>query len=240
MALLRLLLVGAVTGGIVFAAVQWRSGDGVATAAPIHYAVERGDTPQPATALDAREHGRGPVVPAHALTGFAVPVGYTIPADPDLLPGSARDYRGGWHEGIDFPLAFGMPVAAAKAGKIVRIDSGYTEWSVEDQIKGEDTGFRLGYTPADILDKLRGRQVWIDHGNGVVTRYAHLQSVELFSVGTIVEQGTIIGRVGNSGTKAGPHLHIEIRVGDDYLGDGLSSDELLRVLRRAFSITPTE
>ena len=71
-----------------------------------------------------------------------------------------------------------------------------------------------------------------------MTRYAHLQSVELFSVGTIVQQGTIIGHVGNSGTKAGPHLHIEIRVGDDYLGDGLSGAELLRALRHAFSIEP--
>jgi murein DD-endopeptidase MepM/ murein hydrolase activator NlpD len=77
--------------------------------------------------------------------------------------------------------------------------------------------------------------VWIDHGYGVVTRYAHLQSVELLSVGSIVEQGTVIGRVGNSGTKAGPHLHIEIRIGDAYLGDGLSGEPLLRVLRRAFS-----
>src|SRR5438445_12709297 len=116
-ALLRPLLVVIVVGAIAFAAVQWRSGAGVATAAPIHYAVEPAGEPQPATALDAQEHGRGPVVPAHALTGFALPIGYAIPTDPDLLPGSARDYRGGYHEGIDFPLAFGMPVAAAKAGK---------------------------------------------------------------------------------------------------------------------------
>jgi murein DD-endopeptidase MepM/ murein hydrolase activator NlpD len=167
--------------------------------------------------------------------GFAIPVGYELPSEPELLPGSPREYRGGFHEGIDFPLAFGMPVAAAKAGKIIRIDSDYIEWTVDEQLAGEDAGFQLGYTPEAILDKLRGRQVWIDHGYGVVTRYAHLQSVEPLSVGAIVEQGTIIGHVGNSGTKAGPHLHIEIRVGDAYLGDGLSDQTLLRVLRRAFS-----
>lgn len=238
MALIRPLLAVVVIGALAFAAVQWRSPASVATAAPVHYAVEPSPEHFPAAALDAREHGRGPVVPAGALTGFATPVGYTMPDDPDLLPGSARDYRGGYHEGIDFPLSFGMPVAAAKAGKIIRIDTAYTEWSVDEQIAGEDTGFRLGYTPADILDKLRGRQVWVDHGNGVVTRYAHLQNVELFSVGSIVEQGTVIGHVGNSGTKAGPHLHIEIRVGDDYLGDGLAGADLLRVLQRAFSVTP--
>jgi murein DD-endopeptidase MepM/ murein hydrolase activator NlpD len=229
------LLIAVIAGGAVFF-TQWRAANaGVApTAAPRVVVVETSER-FPASALDVAEHGRGPLVPASALEGFAAPVGYTLPDEPELLPGSPREYRGGFHEGIDFPLSFEMPVAAAKAGKIVRIDSAYVEWSVDEQIQGEDVGFKLGYTPEAVLDKLRGRQVWIDHGHGVVTRYAHLQSVELFSVGSIVEQGVVIGRVGNSGTKAGPHLHIEIRVGDSYLGDGLSGDALLRVLRRAFS-----
>jgi murein DD-endopeptidase MepM/ murein hydrolase activator NlpD len=232
---LRALIVVPLVAAAVFAAMQWRPTSSVATAAPIHYAVEVPGERFPAAALDTREHGRGPVVPASALTGFALPEGYDIPEEPELLPNSERDYRGGYHEGVDFPLAFGMPVTAAKAGRIVRIDRDYIEWSVEDQIAGEDVGFKAGYTPEWVLDKLRGRQVWIDHGNGVVSRYAHLQSVELFSVGSIVERGTLIGHAGNSGTKAGPHLHIEIRVRDGYLGDGLSGEPLLRVLRRAFS-----
>ena len=235
MAILRPLALLAIFAGAAFAAVQLRPGQSVAAAAPIHYAVETSGERFPAAVLDVPEHGRGPVVPARALMGFAVPVGYELPAEMELLPGSPREYRGGFHEGIDFPLAFGMPVAAAKAGTIIRIDSDYTEWSVDEQLAGEDAGFQLGYTPEAILDKLRGRQVWIDHGYGVVTRYAHLQSVELFSVGSIVEQGTVIGRVGNSGTKAGPHLHIEIRVGEGYLGDGLTGEPLLRALRHAFS-----
>jgi murein DD-endopeptidase MepM/ murein hydrolase activator NlpD len=236
-ALIRpLILMAIIAGGAVFA-MQWRSDRaGVAPAAPpSRYPVEVSTERFPASAFDILEHGRGPALPASALMGFAVPVGYDLPEEPELLPGSAREYRGGFHEGIDFPLSFGMPVAAAKTGKIVRVDADFTEWSVEEQIESEDVGFKLGYTPEAILDKLRGRQVWIDHGHGVVTRYAHLQSVELFSIGSIVEQGTVIGRVGNSGTKAGPHLHIEIRVGDAYLGDGLVGEPLLRVLRRAFS-----
>jgi len=231
----RPLLVIPLVAAAAFAVVQWRPTGSVATAAPIHYEVQAPTERYPGAALDVAEHGRGPVVPAAALTGFAVPVGYTLPTEPELLPGSAREYRGGFHEGIDFPLAFGMPVVAAKAGTIVRIDSDYVEWSVDDQLAAEDEAYKLGYTPAATLDKERGRQVWIDHGYGVVTRYAHLQSVELFSVGSIVEQGTIIGHAGNSGTKAGPHLHIEIRIGDSYLGDGLAGEPLLQVLRRAFS-----
>jgi len=233
MNVLRPLVLIAIIAGAGYAAYQWQT-PRASVIPPVIYAVESASERFPGAALDVREHGRGPVVPAAALSGFAVPVGYTMPDDPDLLPGSARDYRGGFHEGIDFPLSFGMPVAAAKAGKVVRIDSVYVEWSVDEQIQGEDTGFRLGYTPETILDKLRGRQVWIDHGYGVVSRYAHLIGVEPLSVGEYVEQGQVIGHVGNSGTKAGPHLHIEIRIGDAYLGDGLSGEPLLLVLRRAF------
>jgi murein DD-endopeptidase MepM/ murein hydrolase activator NlpD len=238
MRLLRLLvLIAIIAGGGAYAYQLRATQSNVAVAAPVRYTPDAALERYPAAALDVREHGRGPVVSLTYLTGWALPEGYDIPDDPDLLPGSARDYRGGYHEGIDFPLSQDMPVAAAKGGKIIRIDSEYVEWSVEEQINGEDVGFKLGFTPEAILDKLRGRQVWIDQGHGIVTRYAHLSSVELFSVGSIVEQGAIIGRVGNSGTKAGPHLHIEIRVRDGYLGDGLSGVELLRVLRRAFNAT---
>ena len=238
MALIRPLFALIVIGAVAFAMFEWKTPASEAAAAPRHYAAEPVTGEFAAAVLDVREHGRGPVVPQAALTGFAVPVGFELPDDPDLLPGSARDYRAGFHEGVDFPLAFGMPVAAAKAGRIIRIDTSYVEWSVDDQLRAEDDAYHLGYTPADTLDKERGRQVWIDHGNGVVTRYAHLQSVELFSVGSIVEQGTIVGHAGNSGFKGGPHLHIEIRIGDDYLGDGLTGADLLRVLQRAFSVTP--
>ena len=235
MVIVRIVVLIAVIAAAGYAGLQLRGTQGTAVAAPIHYAVQVPTERFPASALDVLEHGRGPVVPAAALTGFALPEGYDIPEEAELLPGSERDYRGGYHEGVDFPLSFGMPVVAAKAGTIISIDSEYTEWSVDEQIQAEDVGFKLGYTPAPILDKLRGRQVWIDHGHGVVTRYAHLESVELFSVGSIVEQGTVIGHVGNSGIKAGPHLHIEIRIGDSYLGDGLSGDALLTALHRAFS-----
>ncbi|MEP6744399.1 MAG: peptidoglycan DD-metalloendopeptidase family protein [Gemmatimonadota bacterium] len=236
MALLRIFVLVAVIAGGGYFADQWRVANATAAPAPVgRVAVQVPTERFPAAALDVPQHGRGPLVPSGALTGFAIPVGYELPDDADLLPGSAREYRGGFHEGIDFPLAFAMPVAAAKGGTIVRIDSDYTEWSEDDQLAGEDQGYQLGFTPEAILDKLRGRQVWIDHGYGVVTRYAHLRGVELFSVGSIVEQGTVIGQVGNSGTKAGPHLHIEIRIGDAYLGDGLTGSPLLAALRRAFS-----
>ena len=55
-----------------------------------------------------------------------------------------------------------------------------------------------------------GRVVHIDHGNGLVTTYNHLASVRA-TVGTFVEQGTVVGTVGASGSVTAAHLHYEIR-----------------------------
>jgi murein DD-endopeptidase MepM/ murein hydrolase activator NlpD len=55
--------------------------------------------------------------------------------------------------------------------------------------------------------------VEIRHRNGIVTRYAHLNSIEGgIRAGRAVSQGTVIGRVGSTGTSTAPHLHYEFRV----------------------------
>jgi murein DD-endopeptidase MepM/ murein hydrolase activator NlpD len=56
-----------------------------------------------------------------------------------------------------------------------------------------------------------GNVVIIDHGHGLITRYGHLDSLEI-KVGALVKRGQVIARMGNSGKCADPHLHYEVRL----------------------------
>ena len=160
--------------------------------------------------------------------------GQGIPEEAALLPEAVRDYRAGIHEGIDFPADAGTPVLAAADGRVVRADREFTDWSAAERVAAFAQAIELGRTTERTLDRIRGRQVWIDHGGGVVTRYVHLSSVAV-TANERVRTGTIIGSVGSSGyPEGGPHLHFEIRLGDSYLGDGLTPAELARALREAF------
>jgi murein DD-endopeptidase MepM/ murein hydrolase activator NlpD len=177
--------------------------------------------------------GRGisPVV-----RGLLIPIDDgEIPTAPELLPNSPREYRAGWHEGIDFPADRGTPARAAAAGTVVRVDREFVDWDAATLNAALDASMALGYTPDDTLDHIRGRQVWIDHGRRIVTRYAHLDAVADLYVGERVTRGQVIGRVGSSGfEEGGPHLHFEVRIGDDYLGDYLEGDALVRAITRSF------
>ena len=86
------------------------------------------------------------------------------------------------HAGIDIANRTGTPVVAADAGYVV--------------LAGRDT---WGY----------GNQVLIDHGNGYLTRYAHLDTI-LVKAGDKVSKNQKIGTMGNTGRSTGPHLHFEI------------------------------
>ncbi|MTI83533.1 MAG: M23 family metallopeptidase [Firmicutes bacterium] len=90
---------------------------------------------------------------------------------------------GGVHSGIDFAADYGNPVVALAAGTV------------------KFAGCRGGY----------GIAVDIDHGQGMITRYAHL-SKAVVSTGQKVKGGQLIGRVGATGNATGPHLHLEVRV----------------------------
>jgi murein DD-endopeptidase MepM/ murein hydrolase activator NlpD len=166
------------------------------------------------------------------------------------MPNAPREYRWGVHEGIDFydgwccvSVPRGTPVLAAKTGVVIRVDHDYQPITAEEMDGLLARCAQQGYTDADSLDRLRGRQVWLDHGNGIVTRYAHLLDVEAgIEEGMVVRVGQVVGHVGNSGTPEGVtdptlenHLHFEIRVGAGYLGEGLSAARVRLLCERAFS-----
>ncbi len=186
------------------------------------------------------------------LTGFAFPLaGGCLPTGDQLMPGAPREYRQGVHEAIDFydsdnctSIGVGTPVLAAKAGTVIRADWDYTPLTQEvlDQLQNETPV--NGQTDEHALDIYRGRQVWIDHGNGVITRYAHLSRIaDGIDVGVSVSQGELIAYVGNSGTpesvtdpSAEMHLHFELRVGDIYLGKGLPPSDVRSLYEKVFGV----
>ncbi|MDI9424748.1 MAG: M23 family metallopeptidase, partial [Spirochaetota bacterium] len=85
-----------------------------------------------------------------------------------------------------------------------------------------------------VLRSFGGRQVWLDHGNGVVTTYNHLSAIDRKVVqGARVSRGQRIGHVGNSGLfgeaegkRYGAHLHFEIWVDGFYLGYGMTVEDV--------------
>ena len=88
-----------------------------------------------------------------------------------------------FHRGADYRADRGTPVLAAGDGVVVF------------------AGRRGGY----------GNVIFIDHGKGVITRYAHLRKIET-KVGAMLTAGTRIGQVGSTGRSTGPHLHFEVRI----------------------------
>lgn len=170
---------------------------------------------------------------------------------PDIsfrLPGAPRSYRYGVHEGIDFfkgeegTVTRDTPLLATADGVVIRADDEYSEPTAEEMEKMLAETQEAAYTPPEILERLRGRQVWIDLGGGIVVRYCHLSRItEGLEMGQEVKQGTIIGYAGNSGTPqapAGPevgvHLHLEVRLGDGYLGQYLRPSEVKEWLAQIF------
>ena len=88
-----------------------------------------------------------------------------------------------FHAGLDFPGHMGQPILAAARGKVVFV------------------GRRQGY----------GNAVEVDHGSGILTRYAHLSGFDV-RVGDSVTRGQKIARMGSTGRSTGTHLHFEVRV----------------------------
>ncbi|MTV25468.1 M23 family metallopeptidase [Nitriliruptoraceae bacterium ZYF776] len=115
-------------------------------------------------------------------TGAPSASGYAWP----LCAPVTSEYGPRWgrmHQGIDQGAPTGTPIGASKAGTVIF------------------AGTQGGY----------GQLVLVDHGDGVVTAYAHMSRIAV-SNGQSVSQGQRLGDVGSTGNSTGPHLHFETRV----------------------------
>jgi murein DD-endopeptidase MepM/ murein hydrolase activator NlpD len=70
-----------------------------------------------------------------------------------------------------------------------------------------------GIVKIENYDRGNGRYILVDHGNGFVTKYAHLKK-SLIKTGDPVARGQVIGLVGSTGRSTGPHVHYEIHYDD--------------------------
>lgn len=91
--------------------------------------------------------------------------------------------RNAFHEGIDFAAAVGTPIVAAAGGVVITAE------------------YHHQY----------GNMLEIDHGNDIVTRYAHASRL-LVKVGDIVKRGQHVADIGSTGRSTGSHLHFEVLV----------------------------
>ena len=145
------------------------------------------------------------------------------------MAGAPRHYRLGVHEGLDFYWRTGTMIRAVADGVVIRADAAYERPRWQAFAAQKEAVNALGTTPPEALDFYRGRQVWVEHVDGTVTRYAHLSDIaDGIAVGSIVVQGQPLGAVGNTGSPVSvnsesedAHLHVESWRDGQYLGQFL-------------------
>ncbi len=170
---------------------------------------------------------------------------YLVPSVLNLLPNAKREYRSGYHEGIDFSAPLNTPITAVSGGIVVRSNPQHMDVDLDTYNAFLSTSAELGKTPDDIYQYiLLGKSIVIDHGYTITSKfrtisvYAHLSNIaEGILPGTLVEKGDLIGFSGNTGTSdgalrnnKGAHLHWELHFDDAteryFLGQNIPSDYL--------------
>ncbi len=125
--------------------------------------------------------GRSPFLGHRTGDGVSA-AGFIWPVHGVITSGYGHRW-GRMHTGIDIAASSGTPIEAAKEGEVI-----YADWLG-------------GY----------GQLVAVDHGDSVVTLYAH-QSRMAVAEGQMVSQGQVVGYVGTTGHSTGNHLHFEVRI----------------------------
>jgi murein DD-endopeptidase MepM/ murein hydrolase activator NlpD len=110
-------------------------------------------------------------------------LGFIVPADGKLAGrfGLRRFFNGeprAPHAGLDVAVAQGTPVMASAHGKVLAVGDYF----------------------------FNGKTVFVDHGNGLITMYCHLERIDV-QAGEAVDKGQMLGLSGKTGRATGPHLH---------------------------------
>ena len=205
-----------------------------------------------ATACDSPDRDHPELEPESWPADLVTPIpGATFSLAESDFPGAPSAYHTGTRQGFAFfngrsgrPLAADKPVVAIADGEIVRIDRAYEEPGVEKRAYYAEISAEPGFIGEFALDQLRGRQVWIRHQAGHVSRYAHLSEVHPeLQPGDEVQQGQPIGLMGNTGIpptedqpSPAPHLHFELWSpdGSAYMGQDLTPLESHRLIAQQF------
>ena len=185
-----------------------------------------------------------PAVRIAELPELLEPVdGVEVPKSPDLLPGAAREYRGGVHEGVDFRCVRGLPVRAAADAKVLTIEDepNLPERQRDDLLRVCRV---LGETPPEVLRSLHGRRITLNlgvHAGHLLTAsYSHLASIRPdLKPGMAVRAGEVIGMTGASGTShdyrpdGWGEVHFELRWDGQPLGLALGPSQAGKAYREA-------
>src|SRR3546814_7764601 len=114
------------------------------------------------------------------------------------------------NSGLDFKGPQGAPIYAAARGRVSFV------------------GRKHGY----------GNVVEIRHGNGMMTRYAHMSRFAA-RVGEAVEAGDVIGAIGSTGRSTGPHLHFDVHINNRAVNPRRSEEhtsELQSLMRISYAV----
>ena len=130
---------------------------------------------------------RTALAPKAGATGANIPSIWPVVGPLRSGVGTRKNPFGGssyeFHKGQDISAPMGTPIIAAADGVVA-----IARW-----VRGYGNG------------------IYIDHGNGLQTRYGHLSRIDVVE-GQPVKKGQHLGLVGSTGRSTGPHLHYEVRV----------------------------